>query len=59
MISDASKQKGDEILLTNIDNFEDRKELTKAIEEFGADVVFSRDWTISAMAVSASLYLLK
>ena len=39
MISDASKQKGDEILLTNIDNFEDRKELTKAIEEFGADVV--------------------
>ena len=39
MISEASKQKGDEILLTNIDNFEDRKELTQAIETFGADVV--------------------
>ncbi|MCI8726204.1 MAG: toxic anion resistance protein [Hungatella sp.] len=39
VISDASKQKGDEILRTDIDNFQDRKELTKAIEEFGADVV--------------------
>lgn len=39
VISDASKEKGDEILRTDIENFEDRKELTKAIEEFGADVV--------------------
>ena len=39
MISDASKEKGDEILNTDIDNFHDRKELTKAIEEFGSDVV--------------------
>ena len=39
VISDASKQKGDEILRTDIDNSQDRKELTKAIEEFGADVV--------------------
>ena len=39
VISDASKHKGDEILRTDIDNFQDRKELTKAIEEFGADVV--------------------
>ena len=39
VISDASKQKGDEILRTDIDNFQDRKELTKAIEEFGAEVV--------------------
>lgn len=39
VISDASREKGDEILRADIDNFEDRKELTKAIEEFGADVV--------------------
>lgn len=39
MISDASKEKGDEILRTDIDNFQDRKELTKAIEEFGTDVI--------------------
>ncbi len=39
MISDASKEKGNEILDTDIDNFQDRKELTKAIEEFGTDVV--------------------
>lgn len=39
VISDASREKGDEILQADIDNFEDRKELTKAIEEFGADVV--------------------
>ncbi|MCI9361896.1 MAG: toxic anion resistance protein [Hungatella sp.] len=39
VISDVSKEKGDEILRADIDNFEDRKELTKAIEEFGADVV--------------------
>lgn len=39
MISEASKEKGKEILNTDIDNFQDRKELTKAIEEFGADVV--------------------
>ena len=39
MISDASKEKGDEILNADIDSFQDRKELTKAIEEFGADVV--------------------
>lgn len=39
VISDASKEKGDEILRADMDNFEDRKELTKAIEEFGADVV--------------------
>ncbi len=39
IISDASKEKGDEILETDIGNFEDRKELTRAIEEFGADVV--------------------
>ncbi len=39
MISDASKEKGNEILDTDIDNFQDRKELTRAIEEFGADVV--------------------
>ena len=39
VISDASKEKGDEILRADIGNFEDRKELTKAIEEFGADVV--------------------
>lgn len=39
VISDTSKEKGDEILRTDIENFEDRKELTKAIEEFGADVV--------------------
>ncbi len=39
IISDASKEKGDEILGTDIGNFEDRKELTRAIEEFGADVV--------------------
>ena len=34
MISDASKQKGEEILNTDIDNFHDRQELTKAIQEF-------------------------
>ncbi|MCI9148735.1 MAG: toxic anion resistance protein [Hungatella sp.] len=39
VISDASKEKGNEILNTDIDNFQERKELTKAIEEFGADVV--------------------
>ena len=39
VISDASREKGDEILRADMDNFEDRKELTKAIEEFGADVV--------------------
>lgn len=39
MISDASKEKGNEILDADIDNFQDRKELTRAIEEFGADVV--------------------
>lgn len=39
MISDASKEKGGEILNADIDSFQDRKELTKAIEEFGADVV--------------------
>lgn len=39
MISDVSKEKGDEILNTDIDSFEDRRELVKAIEEFGADVV--------------------
>lgn len=39
MISDASKEKGNEILDTDIDNFQDRKELTRAIEEFGTDVV--------------------
>jgi len=39
MISDVSKEKGNEILDTDIDNFHDRKELTKAIEEFGADIV--------------------
>ena len=39
LISDASKEKGDEILNADIDSFQDRKELTKAIEEFGADVV--------------------
>ena len=39
MISDASKEKGDEILRTDIDNFKDRQELTKAIEEFGTDII--------------------
>lgn len=39
MISGASKEKGDEILRADIDNFEDRKELTRAIEAFGADIV--------------------
>lgn len=39
VISDASKEKGNEILNTDIDNFQERKELTKAIEEFGADIV--------------------
>lgn len=39
MISDASRKKGNEILNTDIDCFEDRKELTRAIEMFGADVV--------------------
>lgn len=39
MISDASKEKGNEILRTDIDNFEDRQELTKAIEEFGTDII--------------------
>ena len=39
MISDASKQKGEEILNTDIDNFHDRQELTKAIQEFGNDVL--------------------
>lgn len=38
-ISDASKAKGDEILDADIDNFQDRKELTRAIEAFGTDVV--------------------
>ena len=39
MISAASKEKGAETLNADIDSFQDRKELTKAIEEFGADVV--------------------
>lgn len=39
MISDASKEKGDEILRTDIDNFKDRQELIKAIEEFGTDII--------------------
>jgi len=39
VISDASKQKGEEIINVNIDNFEDRKEITKAIETFGADII--------------------
>ncbi len=38
-ISDASKQKGTEILQADIGDLESRRELTKAIEEFGADVV--------------------
>ena len=47
VISDASKQKGDEILRTDIDNFQDRKELTKAIEEFGADAINQIFWAIN------------
>jgi uncharacterized protein YaaN involved in tellurite resistance len=39
MISDASKQKGDEIIHTDINDFSKRKELTTAIEEFGTDIV--------------------
>ena len=39
MISDASKEKGDEILNADLDKFEDRRDLTKAIEEFGTDVI--------------------
>ena len=38
-ISDASKEKGAEIMNTNLDNFEERKEITKAIEEFGTDII--------------------
>lgn len=41
MISDASKEKGDEILNADLDKFEDRRDLTKAIEEFGTDVILS------------------
>lgn len=39
IISDASKEKGEEILKTDINNYSDRKELTRAIEEFGTDVI--------------------
>ncbi len=39
MISDVSKQKGAEIVQADIEDLESRRELTKAIEEFGADVV--------------------
>lgn len=39
VISDASKEKGKEILDADVYNFEERKELTKAIEDFGADIV--------------------
>lgn len=39
MISDASREKGEEILNTDIDNFQDRKELTKAIQDFGTDIM--------------------
>ena len=39
MISDASKEKGQEILKADYTDFAERKELTKAIEEFGTDVV--------------------
>ncbi len=39
MISDASREKGQEIIKADYTNFEERRELTKAIEEFGTDVV--------------------
>ena len=39
IISDASKQKGDEIIHTDISDFSKRKELATAIEEFGNDIV--------------------
>ena len=39
MISYVSKQKGAEIVQADIEDLESRRELTKAIEEFGADVV--------------------
>ena len=39
MISDVSREKGDEILHADLDNFEERGDLTKAIEEFGTDVI--------------------
>lgn len=39
VISDASREKGDQILNTDIDNFQDRKELTKAIQDFGTDIM--------------------
>ena len=39
VISDVSRQKGDEIIHTNINDFSKRKELTTAIEEFGTDLV--------------------
>mgnify|MGYP001036199181 FL=1 len=39
MISDVSREKGNEILHADLDNFEERGDLTKAIEEFGTDVI--------------------
>ena len=39
VISDVSRQKGDEIIHANINDFLKRKELTTAIEEFGTDLV--------------------
>lgn len=39
VISDVSRQKGDEIIHANINDFTKRKELTTAIEEFGTDLV--------------------
>lgn len=39
VISDVSRQKGDEIIHANINDFSKRKELTTAIEEFGTDLV--------------------
>ena len=39
MISDVSREKGNEILHADLDNFEERRDLTKAIEEFGTDVI--------------------
>lgn len=39
IISDASKEKAEQIMGADIDNFSERKEITKAIEEFGADII--------------------
>ncbi len=39
VISDASREKGDEILSADMDNFQDRRELTKAIQDFGTDIM--------------------